>query len=432
MDLGTVLTVVDVVRKAIAIYERIESLPQQMARLGQQMERINIFLVRLEAFVRAKPTTAAAMLYSGEREDLAKILGAIQTNAAKVYDLFDRYEQGIISRSMELEFRAKWMSRLWFSLVDNSPDKIQAIMEDMDSALKVLSYYLALMPLMAANNAAPALPASAQPRPDRSPRPGRSPNRKTAAPPPAAAAAAKHTTGSPPLPSPAPPRREYKVLFVDAYNTDRSVVAEALLKLFRQLTLKDRGDWPIAVVESAGFFVKAGSDCVDLIDGLNYSFESFKKPLIAGGQTPGKVPLAAVFDNKWCDFPFKRDVQTELAAHSSRGMRRDMFARFDFIAVFTRREHDNMIKLRAQVTADGTAAVPRGKGRVVQLGAYLTRPGGVVREILYPLKNGDGSKDREAWNRKVAEIKTALKKFLEQEMDWKQQLGSGTAGAGRS
>lgn len=403
LDLGTIITVVEIVEKVIDVYLRIEGLPQQMKNLGRRMERLNIFLGQLEGFVKRKPKTAFATLYSGQLEDLGKLLAGIQENAERVYDIFDRYKKGILSRSKNLEFRAKWVSNIWFSLVDKTPEKIQAIMDDIDWERSVLSDYLALM----------AVERAQQPSGPVRRLTGREPER--------AASGTRHPTPSP-SPSPAAPRRNYKILFVDPYNIGRGVVAEALVKLFGQLTVKTGGDWRIGEVQSVGFFVKKGSDCTDVIDTLNYSYKSFKKPWKDGGQIPQKVALEALFDNKWCDHPFKKTIAQEMDTRQSRGLRKNMFTRFDYIVVFTRREHDNMIKLKdaIQKSSEAVGTKSRSRARILQLGAFISQEGGLLREILSPVPNEDGSQNRQRWNRAVADMKVALRGFLKQEMEWKQ------------
>lgn len=369
LDLGTVLAVVEVVNKAIEIYHRIEGLPQQMAQLGRRMELLNIFLVRLEVFVKKNPTRASSSLYPGQMEDLGKLLDGIKDKATKVYDLFERYQKGILSRSMDLEFRAKWMSHIWFSLIDNSPEKVQATMDEIEYDRDVLRDYMGLMAIDRPQAPTPtAGMGEGGPATQPSPAPSR------------------------PL---APPKRDYRVIFVDPYNTERSVIAEALLKLLGQRTLKAGGEWRIAEVHSSGFFVKKESDCVDVVDGLQYSFKSFKKEWRPGGQRAVQTALAAVFDNQWYDYPFKRTIRDEVTTRRSRGLKKDMFSRFDFIIVFTRREHDNMIKLKEALGKK--AAGPRGKGRVLQLGTFLSNDRAIIQGILYPKMNPDGSQSRDNW-----------------------------------
>lgn len=413
-DLGTVLTVVELVQKSINIYQKIESLPQQMKQLGRRMERLNIFLVHLKAVLEKhsqQKTTAPPTLLSGQVADLGKILKEIEANAAKVYDLFDRYEKGILSRSRDLQFRARWASQLWFSLVDSSPDKVKELMEEIDYERSEVRDYLNLMAV--GRDLAPSAPA-----PTRS---GRKTEKQAAT---TSTAVAKRPS---PSPSPAPPRRDYRILFVDPYNEGRSVVAEALVKLLAQLTLRARGDWHIAEVRSAGFFARDKSECVDVIDGLKYSHETFKLPWWPGGQSPNGVAMAGLFDNKWCEYPFKEEIRGEITARKSRGMMKDVFSYFDYVIVFALREHDNMVKLKEAMRKKTGVAPPRGKGRVLQLGTYLSPKNGAVREILHPKVTKDAKVNREKWNAKVAEIKTALKEFLKQEMKWEQPNDRGTA-----
>lgn len=424
LDLGTVLAVVEVVRKCMAMYERIESLPKQMAQMGRRIKRLSIYLGDLEAFVMAKPTTAFAALYSGQRAALVEVLASIQGNVAKVHDVFDRYEKGILSRSKNLEFRAKWLSSIWFSLVDSSPGKVQTIMEEIDQDAVELRDWLDFMTLKGVQVLVQASWSPDTPPLDR----GRDRGRGTDE----TAATTQRAVPSP-SPSPAPPRRDYKILFVDPYNTARGVVAEALVKLFGQLTVKNGGDWRISEVESVGFFVKSKSDCISTIDGLDYSFKTFKKPWMEGHESAAKTALAAVFDNKWYDHPFKEVLQQEMASRKSRGLQKDMFTRFDYIVVFTNREHDNMIKLKDAIrrTRGASRASTHGKGRILQLGTFLKQDGGPAREILHPAGvNSDGPRSRQDWNKKVAEIKTALKELLKREMQWKQPESRGKAPAG--
>ncbi|KAK0633977.1 hypothetical protein B0T14DRAFT_415668 [Immersiella caudata] len=384
LDPGTILSVIDLIKQTVALYERIDGLPQQMTNLGRRMESLNIYLVPLEAFVKSKNTasTAYARLFPGQKEELAKLLGNIKLNAEKVHDLFERYEKGILSRSRDLVFRTKWAGQIWFSLVDSSPEKIQTLMDEIEYDRRILNDYLTLMNARAVWER-PIAQVPASPAPTR-------------------------PSGS----------RKYDILFVDPYNVGRSIVAESLVKLLGQATLKAKLDWRLNLVHSAGFFVRAGSDCVDVIERLNYSYPSFKKPLIAGGALPQDVALDAVFDNKTFEQPFKKTFRNSLSARRSRGLTKDTFKRYDFVIVFTSREHDNATKLK-QALGDkyGQEVVAKGKGRVLHLGAYLAASG-APKEIVVPKVTKPGAEGRQQWNAKVSQIKTAIKGFLKKEMEW--------------
>ncbi|KAK4119422.1 hypothetical protein N657DRAFT_581703 [Parathielavia appendiculata] len=387
--LGTILSVIEVVETATAIYDSIADLPQQMTQLRQRMDTLNAYLGEVRKYLEREVSGKTKRdALSGVREGLGKLLAGIKTDAEKVYELFYRYKNGIVSRSNRLELRSAWAARLWFSLIDNSAEKAETIIKDIDEQIKLLNSYIQLI-------VAEKVSASAQ----------------TA------------TTTVARIPAPTGRRRDYKILFVDPYNEARSVVAEALVKLLGQLTLQARGEWRVDEVRSAGFFIWDKNDCIDMTSCLNYSYKSYRLPWWSGGKTPNPVALAALFDNKWCDYPFKKTIGESTAAHLSSGMTRDMFSRFDFIITFTIREHDNVIKLREAVRKEAEfrgGGLPPGKAAVLQLGTYLESRRNVIREILHPDKVADAAKHRENWNWKVAEIKLALKAFLKRELDWAQ------------
>ncbi|KAK4180902.1 hypothetical protein QBC36DRAFT_319339 [Triangularia setosa] len=416
---GTIITLVETAQSAINLYNRIDGLPTQMTQLGKRIERLSPFLTRLEAFIKKRPTAASSSLYSGQKQDLKQLLDGINGHIKKATDLFERYEKGILSRSHDLEFRARWISQLWFSLVENSPEKVQAILEDIEYDRGVLSDYLALMAVDKQPDNPPSSPGPGHENFTNN-NPGNNLKSTVTLP--------KNNKLSPspipvkrPSPSPSPiPRQDFKVLFVDPYHSERTAIAESLLTLFRELTLlsKSNTPWRISTISSAGFFIKSSSDLVPVISSLNYSYPSWKMDLKLGG--PGVVPkpeaLKAVFDNNWASYPFKNTIKSQISSRPSVGLTRDVFESYDYIFVFTKREHDNMVKLKEAVSA---ITKERQKARVLHLGMYL---GG---EIFYPkLVNGKGAKEdveqinRHAWNKKVAEIKTALKEFLKQEMRW--------------
>jgi protein-tyrosine-phosphatase len=395
-DLGTILSVIELVQKAIAIYNSIEELPQQMTQLRQRMDALNTYLGEVRKYLEREASSANAGTprrdaLAGVREGLGKLMKEIKSDVEKVYDLFYRYKNGIVSQSMNLELRSAFVTRLWFSLINNSADKAEAMMKDIDEQLRLLNYYIQL--IVATKVSAPTL-----------------------------AKRELTTTAVVKSPGSAAPRRDYKILFVDPYNEARSVVSEALIKLLGELTVKAGGDWRVDDVQSAGFFIWDKNDCIDLTSCLNYSYKSYRLPWWSGGKKPNAVALAALFDNKWCDYPFKKVIGDQAATHLSRGMTKDMFSRFDFIITFTIREHDNVIKLREAVRKETRGGLPQGKAQVVQLGSFLAPKGNVIREILHPDRISEPVKHRENWNRKVAELKTALKAFLKRELDWKQPV----------
>ncbi|KAL1842115.1 hypothetical protein VTJ49DRAFT_5994 [Mycothermus thermophilus] len=442
LDLGTVLAVAELVQKALEIYRRIDDLPDQMAQIGRRMKQLNNVLVVFHEFIQsqeqnAKRTTAGSgkqSLLSGQLNDLREVFDDIKFTAKKVHDLFDRYENGILSRSLDLEFRKPLFARVWFAVFDNPADRAEALIREIDGYCTNLNVYLNLLNLKKAYKPRSKRPKTAVVR---KPSPAKgSGSRPAAVPAPAAAAALSAGPSLNVTPASPPVRRDYKILFVDPYNIGRSVVAQALVSLLGRLTKRARGDWRLDAVQSSGFFVRRYGGCVKTIENLTYSHPTFRKPLFPGGERPKAAAMAAVFDNKWMNYSFKKEIRDEMTARTSRGLSRDIFSYYDFITVFTLREHDNMVRLKAALrkeeqssglgsrpVSDSGTVWHGGKGRVIQLGMYLARKKGELREIWGPRDTTDPVKEREQWNQKVSEIKVALKEFLRQEMEWTPPTG---------
>ncbi|KAH8880240.1 hypothetical protein GQ53DRAFT_670222 [Thozetella sp. PMI_491] len=395
LSLDTLLQAVELVQKAIEIYQRINDLPKQMTDLGQRLEKLSIFLGRLEMFAKNNAGSVYDGLFSGQKQELAHILKGVRDNVAKAYDLFDRYEKGIISREHDITFRVKWAAQLWFSLVDNTPEKVEALMQDIDHDRAFLGDYLGLMNAQGIQHML---------------------NSGTAGKP---ADRAKERAARP-----APSRKDYSVIFIDPYNVGRSVIAEAWLRLFMEWTLASKANaasWRIGECRSAGLFVKNKSDCVGILDKLDYTYPSFKKPFAAGNASPDWKPREALFANKRYDYPQKQRVEETIGAKRSRGVTKAIFREHDYIIVFTNREHDNMVKLKeALVKQEGASAAPWGKARLLMLGAYLSPP----TEVLDPPKNPDGTNNKQNWERGVAQIKSAVEAFLRDELQWEAPGGS--------
>ncbi|EON98835.1 hypothetical protein UCRPA7_5629 [Phaeoacremonium minimum UCRPA7] len=394
LSLDTVLQVIEIVNKAVEVYQRIQDAPEQMRRIGKRMERLRSLLGHLEQLLRREEKRALARLRPAQTEDLLAIMEDIRDDSAKVDALFHKWDNDI--GPFGFQFRFKTIAQAYFAL-GSSSEKLSSIADDIELHRQDLRDYLQLMGCVGINELLVAGPANSAPK-----------------------------AGARPSPSPATPlRTDYKIIFIDPHNVARSVACEALTKLLREWTVRTGGDWRIKLIHSAGFFVKSRSEVTDIIDGLKYTYPSYKMGLSEGNAKPKAVASAAVFDNKLYDYPYKKAIQEEISARRSRGLSKDVFKTYDYIIVFTSREHDNMVKLRKALTArDGKEAAPKGMGRVLHLGHYLTLDG-IPREIVDAPKNKDGTESRDNWNWKVSQMKTAIKGFLKQEMRWTQPPQTG-------
>ncbi|KAJ3480927.1 hypothetical protein NLG97_g7948 [Lecanicillium saksenae] len=369
---------VDLVKKAVEIYRRVAGLPSQMNELGRRLEQLRILLGYLAGFIKTKPKTVYNELLDGQKGELQGIVRSIRANIDSAYDLFDRYEKGIISRRHDIQLRVKWAAQIWFSLADNTPEKIGALIESIDCDCMFLNHYFALMNAQCIERLINV---------DRQ---------------------RIHNMSL-------PPSKDYTMIFIDPYNQGRSVVAAAWVYTLMAFTLQARDPWRIKHCHAAGLFVKGRSDCVDIIESLDYTKKSFQKPFKNGGVAPDRIPCTALFSSAPYDHPDKRLLEDKIATWRSRGVRTSIFRDYDYIIVFMNRDHDNMIKLRnALVKQQGQAAAPPGKGKLLMLGAYLSPPS----EIPDAAKNKDGSNNRDNWDKTAAQLKTAIEGFLTEEFQW--------------
>jgi protein-tyrosine-phosphatase len=366
------------------------------------MKHLDLYLSELEEIVAKKGDNAFIRLLDYHRKHLGLLIQDIRKDADEVSDIFHKWENDI--GPLGFQFRFKKITQAYFAL-GSSTDKIAALTEDIDYHREGIRDYLALMGhkalvLIGEHQLAATAPAPVLGKPGK-------------------AAAGRKSSGKigrrpSPSPSPSPPKRDLKIIFVDPMNKARSVVGEALARLIGEWTKASKGDWRLKTIHSAGMHVKNKTDCLDALETLN-------KRLVDGGESPNAVAMDAVFDNKNFDYAFKKPIQDQMLKKKSIGVKRSIFKTYDFILVFTSREHETLLKLKtALVEKDGKEATARGKGRILHLGSYLTLDG-IPREIEDPKSTvgKDAKVSRADWNWKVAQIRLAFKEFLKQELQWK-------------
>jgi protein-tyrosine-phosphatase len=422
-SLGTVMTVIDAVNKAIEAYKKIDSVPEQMKSLATHLRRVNTCLSMLESLYKRKPTNALAGLRPAQKAELLDIVNSIRGDAEKALDFFDRWKNDI--GPLGLQFRFKVVTQAYFAL-GTSMEKIQGLEDSLEMDMQYLRDLLQIMgaedlkvilAAQAKTHAAIAAAVAAATLAGNPPAATLSPGAVAGGTQPATAPSPRLS----PSPSPTPPRKDNRIIFVDPHNVGRSVVAMACMHLLKEWTQRTGGDWRTTYAHSAGFFLRRRSDIADVIENMPYSRKGFKHDLIAGGAPPAKLALDAVFDNGLYAYPFKATVRDTANNHRSRGLTKEIFKAYDYIVVFTGREHDNMIQLRKTLREKGGGQLtPNGKGRVLHLGSYIKSSSGVPKEIIDTKKGQDGTQTREDWNGKVAEVKIALKAFLKQELHWRQ------------
>ncbi|KKY37888.1 hypothetical protein UCDDA912_g02105 [Diaporthe ampelina] len=382
--LGTLLQAVEVVGKAIEIYKKIQDAPDQIRRMGKRMASLNTILSQLEQLLRTDEKRSLARLGPAMTDELLGVIQDMRQDSEEVRVLFVKWDKDIGPWGMQ--FRFKFAAQAYFAL-GSSSDKLEALSDRIDEQRQNLRDLLQVMMGLGINQ---LLGGGQGPAIIRQPSPS---------------------------PSPDPPRMDFRIIFVDPYNVARSVVAEAYTKLLREWTVRTGGAWKVKVAHSAGFFTRNRSEIVDTVDGIKFLYPSYQLGIKEGKAPPQPTSLAALFDNKMFDHPYKQDVRQEIESRRSRGITKTIFKTYDYILVFTDREEDNLMRLRKLLISNNgkDTVTARRKGKVMHLGRYLTTDG-ARREIVAPKNDGD----RAQWNAKVAQIKTAIRAFLKGELGWKQ------------
>jgi hypothetical protein len=222
-------------------------------------------------------------------------------------------------------------------------------------------------------------------------------------------------------PSPHPVKTDFNIIFLDTSNCAMSRIGEAYVSLLRDWTARTGNQWPVKLDHSAGLNVRNGSDCAELLENLTPPLK-----LKPGNQKPVWTAMAALFDNKLFDYPYKDEIRDTALRRTSRGITEQMFKRYDFVLVFTGRDYETTLRIRqALVNKGGQSLVPRGKCRVVHLGSYLGEDGKTV-DIIPPAKEADGTDSRVKYNKTVSLVKMSTKAFLKIELGW-EQPSKGTA-----
>jgi protein-tyrosine-phosphatase len=375
-----------IVQKAVELWKKIVDAPEQVDKIGKRMVRLESYLLGLKELISDKRRHSLASLRPAQAKELQSIIKDIETDSERVYDILQKWENSI--GPFGLQLRYKTIANAMFAL-GSSTDKLDSLSEDIQQHKDDLRDSLQLMGYFKLNNLQPPVPAQLT-------KPGNNRN---------------------PSPSPSPSRKDFKVIFVDPYNIGRSRVAESYMQLVRGWTTRTQGNWRVTTCHSAGMMVKARSDCVAVLEGLQ---PPLKQNFMNGGEKPNWTGLATLFDSPIFNYPYKNEIRDSALSRKSRGISQRIFSEFDFVLVFTGREDENLKRLKkALVEKNGQGAAPKGKGRVLHLGAYLGGNGKTV-EIVDAPKNKDGTDSKENWNKTTAQIKLAIKMFLKRELDWVQ------------
>lgn len=383
LSFGDVLALV---QAALEIYNQIKDGPELLKNLGEEIKSLKLFILSVKELVNEETNTALARLRPMLTEQARADIKNLEQSTLPIKELFWKYknDQGPFG----VTFRFKTATDVYFAL-GYSKETLNEMRDAVARAKQRLMHTLQLMGIFGTNALLSNAWIGSTFPPDRL-RPQVNQQESTN-------------------------RNAPGIIYVDPRNLGRSRVAEAYTKLLREWTVRTGGKPPVSFVHSAGFFVEDRSDCVDILKRLDLQLtQEFSR----SNKPPLEVAMAALFENKYFNYPYKAQILEAMMAQKSRGVTKGIF-KVDYILVFTRREYNNLLQLRKALSGlYGATMVPEGKGRIVHLGQYLAQ--GKTVEILDAMKDNKGNLSRENWNKTVGQIKTAVKGFLKEELNWKQ------------
>ncbi|KAF2429002.1 hypothetical protein EJ08DRAFT_591503 [Tothia fuscella] len=370
---------IQIVHEAIALYKEIQDAPEQVEKVGKRMERLEGYLIGLKELLGDK--SRLAILRPAQTQEIKAVIKDIEGDAEKVYEILKKWENNIGPFGLELRF--KTIGQALFA-IGSSPDKLESLSQDIEQHKTDLRDILQLLGWFGVDALLPGTPST-------------------------------NTAKRPKSPLPHPAKNDYNIIFVDSTNVNCSRVAEAYVKLVQEWTVRTHGDWRIKLDHSAGLGVRNGSDCMGALESIKPALT-----LRPGNDKPNETAMAALFDNKLFNHPYKKVIRDTALTRTSRGVTEKLFKTYDFVLVFSGRDYEAVAKLKQALTEKGgVSLVPKGKCRVIQVGSYLAKNGKPV-DIWPARKNADGTHSRETWNSTVSNLKIAIKAFLKSELGWVQ------------
>lgn len=379
VSLGEVVAAVEF---ALEIYEKIRNAPERIDNVGKGMQSLERYLVELKELLTENSKHGLAAQKPTLITRIQEIADEIEEDANEVQQLLERWYNKIGPGGFALRFA--WFADALYA-VGSSPGRLDALTEsiekhqrDLDRQLDLLKAFGMNVMMNQNNEMISAINLNAN-------------KRKS--------------------PSPGPKRFDYGIIFIDRANTDRSIVSEAYCKLVRGWTQAENGTWRIKFAHSAGYWVKARSDCVD-------TTSKVVKDMHSGDKPPIKIAMDALFDNNLFKYPFKATVKKETEGKRSRGISKKLFSVYDYILVFDGPTFETVQKLKEAFKKDlGDSAVPKGKGKIVHLGKFKDDDNKTV-DLWNPSISGDDKVDREKWNKALGKIKISFKRWLGKELGW--------------
>lgn len=237
-----------VVEMAVALYQRIHDQPEEIQRIGEQMQGLSSYLADVDRLISDGSRQYLANLQSRQR--FRAVADNIKRDCEDVLEILETWE------------RTGRLLRVFFSIGRN-PTRLSNLMANIDRNKWELHQILQLQQSLTST----PIPAVAN------------------------IGAAKS-------------RQDYGIVFVDPSNVGRSKVAEGYMRLLQQWTTRTNGTWPVKFAHSAGMGTRGRSDSIDILLSLDVAV-----PFNDGYKAPNEIAMASLFDNKFFNYPYKGDVK---------------------------------------------------------------------------------------------------------------------------
>lgn len=382
LGIGEALTAIDI---AITIFQKVKATHAEFKKMLELLEdvkphvqQVQKLLPRQEQVDLLRKADSAAVL---RINDIMNAIESRTTEASKIVDSWDLIGTWLPG--------AKWKyspAQDISNLVKGNGSRLRELAEELETQRRRLDSWINTVSLQ---NLLSLLEDSKQQKPQKA-----------------------QVPQTPQKPPSAVPKMK-GVIFVDSYNTGRSVIAQSYLFLIREWTVRTKNRWPLQKWDSAGLRVRAGSAHVD-------NLTAVKTPMnfIQGGTVSSAIAISSLFDHKFFNYPYKAPIRERASQRKSRGLPPDLFSGFDFIFVFTREERHILEALREKLAAQQTSeqiVTANKRARILLLSEYGSH---VQAEIKLPDQTDNEKELKEAWSKVTNNINTSVKAFLMQECGW--------------
>lgn len=265
---------IEIVRNVIALYNKIKhDVPEQIAKTGKRMSRLEVYLVYLEEAIKDKTRQTQVLWGDAATIELKRIIKDIRDDSKIVYAILEKWDKSIGPFGWEMRFATP--AKAWFS-ISSSPEQLEALDQSIDEHKKDLNLFLTMIGYKNQSQAQSLQPNQQSNVAARSPSPA----------------------------PPAAPGKKFDLIFVDPHNTGRSVVGEAYMALLKEWTVRTGGNWPVNKAHSAGTRVTNKGDVSDILQGIQSDTK-----MATGNALPVDVALASLFDNPLFNWPYKVRIQ---------------------------------------------------------------------------------------------------------------------------